>query len=251
MTQCPSCGTSVDSATTPTCPVCAWAFGPPLNTGKHMTAIQPAMRPKIPVNVVAGVGIDITGSSAPFADGIRGNIEALLRAIEAKAASLTVTVQTHGDEDDGQFPTLVADSANVTDAVAAVKALRFDGGGDPPEHHLNAIEKLASVVPFAAAGRQQRGVVVMFSTADSKAAGSGKTPEQIGAELLAKGFITCFVGEPGTQVERVGKACNAFLFPISASPTPAEMKRVAEQVAASIVASLTKGTTRPLTQPVI
>lgn len=250
MNVCPSCGTPVDTTANPACPVCAWDFGG-ANAGRPATVIQPAARPKLPVEVIAGIGIDITGSSAPFADGIRANIETLLRAIEAKAASLTVTVQTHGDEDDGQFPTLVADSANVADAVAAVKALRFDGGGDPPEHHLNAIEKLASVVPFAAAGRQQRGAVVFFSTADSKAASSGKTPEQIGAELLGKGFITCFIGEPGTQVERVGRACNAFLFPISASPTPVEMKRVAEQVAASIVASLTKGTTRPIPQPLI
>ncbi len=247
ISSCPSCGTRVDATAIPTCPVCAWDFGT-ANAGRPTTVIQPAARPKLPVDVIVGLGIDVTGSSGPFADGIRGNVDALLRAIDAKAASLKTTVQTHGDEDDGQFPTLVADSASVAEATAAVQALHFDGGGDPPEHHLNAIEQLASTLPFAAGGRQ-RGALVFFTTADSKPARSKRTPEQIGAELLKKQLIVCLVGEPGTQVERVGRACNAFMFPIDANPSPADMKRVAEQVAASIVASLTKGMTRPLTQP--
>jgi hypothetical protein len=227
--------------------VCAWDFGTS-PTPRPTTVIQPASRPKLPVDVILGIGIDITGSSGPFADGIRGNVEALLRAIEAKAASLKTTVQAHGDEDDGQFPTLVADAAPVAEAVAAVQALHFDGGGDPPEHHLNAIEQLASTLPVGAGGRQ-RGALVLFTTADSKPARSGRTPEQIGAELQRKQLIVCLVGEPRTQLERVGHACGAFMFPINATPSPADMKRVAEQVAASIVASLTKGSTRPLTQP--
>lgn len=245
MNICPSCGTPVDTTMSPACPACAWDFGD-ATAGRPATVIQPAARPKLPVEVIVGLGIDITGSSGPFASGIRGNTQVLLPPIEAKAASIKVTVQTHGDEDDGQFPTLVADSVSVGEAIAAVQALHFDGGGDPPEHHLNAIEQLASTLPVTASGRQ-RGALVFFTTADSKPARSGRTPEEIGAELLKKQLIVCLVGEPGTQLERVGRACNAFMFPIDPNPSPADMKRVAEQVAASIVASLTKGMTRPLT----
>lgn len=246
MTLCPSCGTAVDTTANASCPVCAWDLCG-TTAGRPATVIQPAARPKLPVDVIVGLGIDITGSSGPFANGIRGNTQVLLPPIEAKAATVRVTVQTHGDEDDGQFPTLVADSVSVAEAVAAVQALHFDGGGDPPEHHLNAIEQLASTLPVAVGGRQ-RGALVFFTTADSKPARSGRTPEDIGAELLRKQLIVCLVGEPGTQLERVGRACNAFMFPIDGNPSPADMKRVAEQVAASIVGSLTKGMTRPLTQ---
>ena len=248
MTPCPSCGTTVDTAADPICPMCGWAFEKV--QARPATVIQPATRPKLPVDVSVGLGIDITGSSEPFATGIRGNINTFLRTIDAKAKSVTVSVQTHGDEDDGQFPTLIADAASVADSVAAVQALHFDGGGDPSEHHLTAIEQLAATLPVPAGAGRQRLALVFFTTADSKPARSGRTPEQIGAELVKQQLIVCLVGEPGTQVERVGRACGAFLCPIAATPSPADMTRVAEQVAASIVASLTKGTTRPLTQPV-
>lgn len=249
MIACPSCGTQVDTNSS-SCPVCAWDFaGGAAGSARPATVIQPSTRPKLPVTVLVGLDVDITGSSGPFADGIRANIDLLARGIDAKAASSKWYVQTHGDEDDGQVPTLVVDGGPATDAVAAVRSLHFDGGGDPPEHHLNAIEHLASLLP-AAAGTQQRTALVSFTTADTKPARSGRTPEDIGAELLKKQWIVCLVGEPGTQLDRLGRACNAFMFPISATPTPAEMKRVAEQVAASIVASLTRGSTRPLTQPV-
>lgn len=246
--DCPSCGTQADPAATPTCPVCGWAFAP-ASAAPSPPTIQPATRPKIPVEVILGLGIDITGSSQPFADGIRGNIDALLQAIEAKAASVRVTVQSHGDEDDRQQPTLVADGVPVVDAITAVKALIFDGGGDPAEHHLNAIEQLANTMTVVPGGGRQRGALVFFTTADSKPARSGKTATQIGADLRCRGLIVCMVGEAGTCIEAVASASQGFFFRIDANPNPDEMRRVAAQIAASIVATLTKGTTRPMTQP--
>lgn len=245
--DCPSCGTQADPAATPTCPVCGWGFAAASAAPSHPT-IQPATRPKIPVEVIVGLGIDITGSSKRFADGIRGNIDALLHAIEAKAAAVRLTVQSHGDEDEHQQPTLVADGVSVAEAVTAVRALIFDGGGDPAEHHLNAIEQLTHTMTVVPGGRQ-RGALVFFTTADSKPARSGKTAAQIGADLRSRGFIVCMVGEAGTCIETVASASQGFFFRIDANPNPDEMRRVAAQIAASIVATLTKGTTRPMTQP--
>lgn len=246
---CPSCGSAVDQMAA-TCPTCAWSFtGAQAGTAMQLMS-APVKRPKIPVEVDLVVDIDITGSSAPFAEGIRGNLGILLDKIEEKAKGVRVWLLTHGDEDFGQQPTIITAGAGRDEAVEAVKRLFFDGGGDEAEHHLNALHFILQSIPFTSDPRRSRGAIISFTTASSKPVTGGRTPRDIGAEIAGRNLIACFVAEPYDDLNEVVEASGAFLFPISATPSPADMQTVAGQVAASIVASIrTTGTVTAAVSP--
>lgn len=241
MTNCPSCDQAI-TATDHTCATCGFALVRPGRSAQ--TVIRPVARPKIPVEVTVGIAIDTTGSSAQFADGIRNSTEAMLRPVEAKAASVRCVVQTHGDEDEGQMPTVVADGVTCADAVTTVQALVFDGGGDPAEHHLDAVEHLMNVLP-SSQGRR-RVAMIVFTTDDTKAAKSGRSAANIGADLQHRGIIVCFVGTPGTGLEALTAAAGGFFFEIDRTPSSDEMQTVVARISASIIASVTQAPTTPM-----
>ena len=175
---CPSCQFSVlDTAVM--CPNCAWMF---VSSGGlvQTSLVKPAPRPKIQTEVDLAVTVDRTGSSENFRIGIPLTLETIFNQVAAKAKRTRCWLQTHGDLDlDEQF-VLHTDAGTPEQAIAAVKQITYGGGGDPPEHHLDAIENLVATVPWTADLNRARGAILAFMTADTKPARSGITARQLG-----------------------------------------------------------------------
>ncbi len=236
---CPSCGSQIDDPKSGVCAHCGWQMQTGAAPAEPVVSVS--MKPrKIPVAVDLVMDIDITASSLAFSQGIVESAATLLDHLQRKARALRVWVVTHGDRDCGQPPRLVADAAEPQAALEAIRRLRFAGGGDPPEHHLDAWEWILDFIPLSDDPTVARGCIVSFTTAGSKPATSGRSPKEIGARVADKNIVACLVCERVAELEELCNAANGFLFPISATPARGEMEKVAKLVARSIVASATK-----------
>ncbi|MDO9016920.1 MAG: hypothetical protein Q8S73_20355 [Deltaproteobacteria bacterium] len=261
--HCPSCRQPLAPAATQSCPRCGEQLpsavdAPPMEarlvpgaqTSRLAHVIAGSRRPRVPVKVQLAVDVDRTASSAPFRLGIHGNVTAILAAIEPRVGELTTWVFSHGDEDYGQRPVLHLSGGSSTEAVAAVTAIDFEGGGDPPEHHLDGVEFALKNLPIAS-DRQTRAALVCFCSSDTKPARTGRSARAIGEDLRRRGIITCIVAEPVAELRALCEAAEGEFITISATPTPTDMERVAGRVSASIMASLTAGGTLPMSAPPI
>jgi hypothetical protein len=211
-----------------------------------MSVVAPAGRPKMPVEVELGITIDRTGSSQQFAQGIAKSIPIITSQIEAKARSLVVWLQSHGDEDYGQDPVLLTNGGTAEQAVKDVSKIVYEGGGDAEEHHLSGIEELSNSVPWNSDTRKARGALLAFMTADSKPAGSGRTPRELGETLRSRGLLLYLICEPTKQFQDLCDAAGGMMFPITNDPDPKEMQKIAGQLSASIVQTIATGGTVPL-----
>jgi len=173
----------------------------------------------------------------------------VLELVGARARNVKCWVQSHGDLDEGQEFVLHTDGGIPEQAIEDIRKIIYGGGGDPPEHHLDAIENLLGTVPWTADPTRARGAILAFMTADAKPTKSGVTARQLGQELQHRGVLLYLVCEPTpTLLELVG-AARGLTFQISNSPDPSELQRIAAQLAASIVATVASGSTVPMTVP--
>lgn len=240
---CPSCQHEVDQALHPDCPSCGWAF----SSSPQMTAIRPAGRPKIQMEVELACTVDRTGSSKRFAEGIRKSVPLILDSVQAKARWVKVWMRTHGDEDCGQQSVLLTDGGTPSQAIQDLGSIVFEGGGDPPEHHLSGIEDLLDQTPWKGDPQHARGALIAFLTADTKPARSGKTPRQLGEEIRNRGILFYLVCEPYPQLDELCQAAGGLLFRITNDPQPADLQKIAGQIAASVVYAAATGGTLPMT----
>src|SRR5205823_6609739 len=120
-----------------------------------------------------GITVDRTGSSERFRTGIPLTFETIVTQVAAKARSVRCWVQSHGDLDLNEQIILHTDGGAPDQAIADIKHVTYGGGGDPPEHHLDAIEHLVSTVPWTADPARARGAILGFMTADTKPTRSG------------------------------------------------------------------------------
>ncbi len=242
-TECPSCRKELSQPRPAHCPYCGWRFEP--KAGAPVLT-KPAPRPKLPVDLVLAVDIDRTGSSSRFQEGIDRSLEQILPALEHKVASVKGFLWSHGDLDEGQQPVLLTDGAGAGQMLADAKTIVYDGGGDPPEHHCDAVENLLQNVPWAAQTRAGRGAIIGFMTAYSKPARSGRSAREIGEKVARKGILFYLICEPTPTLAELCEAAGGLMFRISNDPEPEQMQAIAAQVGASIVASVTAGSTVPL-----
>jgi hypothetical protein len=243
---CPSCQQSVPASST-TCPNCGWAFNSQGSLARP-SFVQPLPPRKIPVQVDLGVTVDRTGSSAQFRTGIPVTLETVLKQVEGKAKSVQCWLQSHGDLDLNEQIVLHTDGGTVDQAIADIKQVTYGGGGDPPEHHLDAIEHLLSTVPWTADPRRTRSVVVAFMTADTKPARSGMTASQLGEMIKQRGVLLILVCEPTPTLYELKNAAGGIMFAISNAPDPNDLQRIAAQIAASITGGFGQGGTTPMTR---
>lgn len=247
MHSCPSCQAAVNAASS-ACPQCGWNFNSAAPTTPGPT-FRPAARPKIPCEVELAITVDRTGSSERFRDGIPRTAEIILSQVAAKACSVRCWVASHGDLDEGQDFILHTDGGDVDQAVQDMKSIAFGGGGDPPEHHLDAVEELLNRVPWSADPTRARGAILAFTTADTKPARSGVAAAELGKRIASRGLLLYLVGEPTPVLHSLVSGAGGLLFQISNSPDTASLQRIAAQLSASIVASVARGSTQPLTVP--
>jgi hypothetical protein len=226
------------------CPVC----GCRLNDGPNAAPanFRAAVRPKIQCEVCLGVTVDRTGSSEAFKKGIPEAFEIASSSILGKASSMRVWLQSHGDLDEGQQPMLHADGVGAQRALDAIRAILYEGGGDPPEHHFDAIENLLNTVPWPSDARRARGGILAFTTADSKPARSGKSARQLGEEIRRRELLLYLVSEPTPSLYELTEAAHGQLFEISNNPDPHEFQEIASELARSIVVTIASGKTDPL-----
>ena len=245
MKDCPSCGIQVDIASA-SCPRCGFPFSSGMGT---QTSVLPAKRPKIQASVDVAITIDRTGSSLGFAKGISDSLPMILNPIGAKVASAKVFLQTHGDLDENEEMVLLTNGGTIDQAIQDAQKIVFQGGGDPPEHHLDAIERLEKTVPWLGDPARSRGVIIAFMTADSKEARSKRSPREIGEEIKKKSLLLYLICEPTPKLHELCVAAGGLMFRISNSPNPAEMQLIASQVSASIIAAVNTGGTKPMSVP--
>ncbi|HUN41585.1 MAG TPA: hypothetical protein VMU81_14965 [Acetobacteraceae bacterium] len=196
---------------------------------------------RVPVQVDLVFAIDRTGSSHEFAVGIRQAIPMIARPVIEKAARVRLFLQTHGDLDYNEHPVMLVRDGGLDDIVTAAQHLSFGGGGDPPEHHAHALETALECVDWGGVPPKSRGAIVLFSTADTKASPSGRTAQQIGQALAARGVLLFAVSQLEPGVNALIDAAHGMAFPISNEPSVAEMQRIASRVAASVTDSIIQG----------
>ncbi|MFH1227303.1 MAG: hypothetical protein V1701_05300 [Planctomycetota bacterium] len=242
---CPSCQAQVDASIS-TCAKCGYQFKSSGNT----LLVQPAVRPKIPAEIVAAVDIDRTGSSLQFEQGIKLALPLLLKPIEAKASQLKVYLQTHGDLECGEQTVLLTNAGTVDQAIQDAQKIVYEGGGDLEETHIDAAVKLLKEIPWKADTRRSRGVIIMFLTGDSKKARSGQSAREIGEAIKNNNILCYLICEPTPTLKELCDAAGGLMFQITNNPDPIEMQRIASMVSASIIATVACGGTKPLTVPI-
>lgn len=245
--KCPSCQLQIE-ASADVCPSCGWRF----NTGGGKpgpSLVRPAARPKIQCEVQLAATVDRTGSSEPFQVGIPMTFEMIVNQVAAKARSVKCWLASHGDLDEGQEFVVHTDGGSPDQAIEDIKKIVYGAGGDPPEHHLDAVESLLNKVPWTANPARARGAILAFTTADSKPARSGISARDLGAEIRRHGILLYLVCEPTPTLHDLVKSAEGLMFRITNSPDPSELQRIAAQLAASIVATVASGGTVPMTVP--
>lgn len=248
MMYCPSCQSQVD-VSTDVCPSCGWKFNTSASKPGPLI-VRPAARPKIQCEVDLAASIDRTGSSERFQTGIPLTYEMIVLQVQAKARKVKCWVASHGDLDEGQDFIIHTDAGTPEQAIEDIKKISYGGGGDPPEHHLDAIESLLNRVPWTADLSRARGAILAFMTADSKPAKSGISAADLGKQIKDKGILLYLVCEPTPTLQELASAAEGLVFQISNNPDPAEMQKIAAQLAASIVATVASGGTVPMAVPV-
>lgn len=241
--KCPECKKDVADARLRVCPGCGYQLDPP--SSAHILT-SPAVRPKLPADILLAITVDRTGSSLQFRDGIVRALEGITRALKPHVARLTCYLWTHGDEDDDQFPVLLTDGGGPDQMLADARTIVYSGGKDAAEHHVDGVANLVQMTPWDTASPTSRGVVIAFLTADSKPARSGRSARDIGEEIRRRGLLFYLICEPTPTLVELCNAAGGLMFEISNDPDPKDMQTIADQVGASITATVAAGSTLPL-----
>ena len=250
-TICNGCQRLVTPGEDGRCPACGTTAAPrPAAASSPSFTVRPAARPKVTPVVEIGITVDRTGSTAAFAEGVKKSLPLILGPVRERARGVTVWLQTHGDRETGQDEVLLTDGGTPDQAMADAETIVYEGGGDPAEHHLDAVETLYNRIPWNPNPAEARGALIAITTDDSKPAHSGRSAEEIGRSIKESGVTLYVIGHPTPVMLELVEAAGGFFFEISNDPQVAEMRRVADMVAASITASFSRATaTRPAPAP--
>lgn len=245
---CPSCSKTINRATDQVCPACGFQ----LDQGAISVPIlsqATVVRRKIPIQVQIALNTDRTGSSEAYAQGIPTSQKMILEGVEAKITQVQVWHQTHGDLDCGQDPYFLSQETSVSEAVEDLNHLCFEGGGDPPEHHLDALEHVLSQVPWEVDIRKARGAIISFCNADTKPSRSGISAQVLGEQIRERGLLFYLVAEPYPWCQQIIQSSGGLFLEISNNPNSAELESISSALCASIVGTIGSGKTVPMTLP--
>ena len=192
------------------------------------------------------VTVDRTASSTRFETGIPEAFEHIVKETAAQVAGMRIYLYSHGDFDEGQDIILHTDGGSPEQALNDIKSIPFGGGGNPHEHHLDAIEHLMNHVPWAQESDTNRPAIVFFGTQDSKPCRSGKSAKELGEEIKSMRIKLYLVCEPTYTLYSLAKAADALIFRISNSSTATELQAIASSLAASMSQPLDDDDTKPM-----
>jgi hypothetical protein len=240
---CPSCQSPMDLQQT-ACPSCGYAMDQLPTTVCHSVVRPPERR--IPVYVQTAVQLDRTASSLGFERGIHVSFEAYLQTLTDQVSEVKVWVGSHGDLDEGQEHMMHLEEGTPEQALSEVKSIVFDGGGDPPEHHLDGIATMVQRVPWSHDALTRKTMIV-FANAETKPARCGMTADEIGSQIRSMGILFYLVCEPTSALEGLALSANGLIVPISNDPDIEELQRATARVSRSLTATIASGGTVPMT----
>jgi hypothetical protein len=211
----------------------------PASQGRISPSPEPRLRRNAAVRVRIGLAIDRTASSNAFQQGVLQTVGNLFEALEKKSVAVEVWVQTHGDLDEGQLPLLICSGNDTATALSEIAAISYEGGGLPPENHLDAIESFLNSAPWGGGGSSCRDAIILLCTGPSKPMQSGIGPKALANRLQDLNILLGVVAEPiDPGIHSLCVAANAEFEPISNSPDKALMQRIGSRLASSILAPI-------------
>ncbi|MCD4664003.1 MAG: hypothetical protein K8R68_01955 [Bacteroidales bacterium] len=77
-------------------------------------------------------------------------------------------MQSHGDLDYNEEIILHTDGDSPQQTIEDILQITFEGGGDPHEKHIDGIENLLRIVPWAANPANTMSAMIVFLTSDTK-----------------------------------------------------------------------------------
>ena len=247
MKVCPSCKRDLDPTVQDICTNCGYQLS--TQTSVRPSFTQTISRPKIQAEVMLAATNDRTGSSRAFAIGIPLMFAMLLQMLAAKLKVLRIFLNSHADLDCGEKMIAHVVNGTVDQAIAGMKKIRYEGGGDPSESHLDAIENLLTTIPWKL-DSSHRGAILGFMTDDTKPARSGRSASQIGHAIRERGILLYLVCEPTPTLRELCDSAQGLMFEITNEPKAEELQQIAAQLAASVVATVASGGTIPMAGPV-
>ena len=244
MTLCPACSHVIADPAAVACPACGTSQGRP---APSPAPVFPGLvRPKLPLSVDLAITVDRTASSLQFQDGIPVVMESVLRGIEPLVTGMRVFLYTHGDLDEKQDTVLMTDGGSPDQALADLKQIRYEGGGDPKESHLDAIEHVAEGILRNATPGASRTALLAIMTADSKPCRSGRSASELGEWIRKQGIRLYTVCEPTPTLYQLVKSAGGLMFAISVTPNRSDFQIIAAQLTASITQPAPGGKTIPM-----
>jgi hypothetical protein len=242
--NCPGCNCQIGSSIDRNCPNCGWQFN--YVKGIDTPIIGSLARPKQVCEVDLATTVDRTGSSIEFETGIQTTYEMIISSVAAHVQNLRLFLYSHGDLDEGQEIILHTDGGSPEVAIDDIKHVKFGGGGDVKEHHLDAIEYLMNHVPWRSIPGRSHSSILAFMTADSKPCKSGMTVRQLGEEIKKRKVLLYAICEQTPLLDELVRAAGGLMFAISNSPDPGELQVIASQLSASITGSIASKATMPM-----
>lgn len=237
LTKCPKCNSPLEDGD---CTECHWSALTSSRTRTQTGLLGTA------AHVQLLQLVDRTGSGALFATGVALSTQMILSEVDRRVASLRVWLQTHGDEDFGEFPEMVAADCEAATAIDAVRTILYAGGGDDKETHLSAIEQALQSMSERPADFRTRRVMLCLVNDDTKPARSGRSASRIGAELREAGILFYLICQPTETLHVLTEAAGGMLCEISNRPSPELMQAIATQIAGSVIRSVSTGSVVPL-----
>lgn len=186
------------------------------------------------------VDVDRTGSSKAFQVGIPKTFKLIGEEIKKIVIDIDTYLISHGDLDFGQEIVLHVDSGTIDETAEEIERIFYGGGGDIPEHHLDAIEFITETVPFDPRGHA---AILTFITDETKPCLSGKSAQELGAELQQRNIKLFLICQPTPTLTELVESANGFIFPISNNPSTEEYEAIIQQLSTSMTASIRSGST--------
>ena len=194
--------------------------------------------------VELGVLVDRTGSGMAFSRGVTTSSKIILETVDREVRGTRVWVQTHGDEDYGERPKLIARPGLARKATAAIRKIKYDGGGDGPETHLSAIEE--ALGQFTSASMLSSKAMLVFINDETKPARSGLSAREIGCAVREMGILLYLIFEPTHEFKSFCNAADGMLLEITNEPSEELMQSIGKRIAGSVVHSVRAGSLKPL-----
>lgn len=244
--SCPGCHLPIVDPTATQC-ACGCALTPSQTPqlGQLRGMVPPvAKRAKPAVMAVIHSVVDRTASTFVFEKYIPEAIEYLLGTVLPDVASVKSALYTAGDLDEGEDvlclavpgPVTTGATGNiVSDAMEHAALIRYGGGGDIPETHLDNLHRVLQMIPPAQTF--ERHVVVGFLTDPSKPLASGMTPAELGALFHQRKIDVHLACNPCPLLAEFVNAANGSLVALSNPPSQisrAELQKVAVAIGRTI-----------------